>query len=615
MVSESADSQDAKSLYAAHIETYTKKEAYEAERSSKMLWVRGSLVIGLFLLLSFILSGDLSNSWYTLAALMFIGLVVAIRHNRTIDRALEDARLLIKVNVKSQLRLEERWHDFSQQGERYQSSDHSYANDLDLFGKGSIFQRLSTCTTRFGENTLAKWLLERAELDEIKRRQDLIADLKERVPFRQDLEKEGQRLGSEGISKDPEPFLQWAEQKPYLKDRTLLLWAAKLLPIWTCGAILLYQFKPISAWYWFVPLLIQIIILGQTYKKILPSIIQVSHREKLFSLYGAQFQRIDQEACEGTPFETLKASLRKQGFAPHQEMKKLQHLIDLLDVRHTPLLHLPLNILFLWDLRCIARLEAWQARVGPVVRQWFTWLGEVEALTSFATFAYENPDYAFPEVEKSKDPLYRAKDLGHPLLPRDERITNDVEFTPDNPLMLITGSNMSGKSTLLRAIGANSALAFSGSVVCASSLRLTWMQLGTSMRLKDSLEQGISYFMAEIYRIKHILNLRNNDTPLLFLLDEILHGTNSRERHIAAIAVMMHLLEAKAIGSISTHDLELAERCKRFGDKVQYTYLMEQVEGGEMYFDYKLRQGVSPTSNALKLMKSIGIEIPEEAES
>ena len=236
----------------------------------------------------------------------------------------------------------------------------------------------------------------------------------------------------------------------------------------------------------------------------------------------------------------------------------------------------------------------------------------MEALSSLATSASEMPVACTPEILDPKEELvFVADGIGHPLLPVDERVYNDVSLTPDCPFMLITGSNMSGKSTLLRSIALNACLAFAGGKTNATSLRLSHVQVATSMRITDSLEHGISYFMAELQRIKRVLDQRDEETPLLYLLDEILHGTNTVERRKAALGVVTILQQGNAIGAVTTHDLDLAEDCKRFGSKVRFTYFRDQIREQQMYFDYKLQEGICPTTNALRLMRIVGIPLPD----
>jgi DNA mismatch repair ATPase MutS len=212
--------------------------------------------------------------------------------------------------------------------------------------------------------------------------------------------------------------------------------------------------------------------------------------------------------------------------------------------------------------------------------------------------------------------VFDAKELSHPLLARKGRVANDLKLHHDSPMILLTGSNMSGKSTLLRTLGINAVLAYAGSMVCAKKLHLSeHLQVATSMRIKDSLEHGISFFMAELYRLKRILDMREKADPIFYLLDEMLHGTNTLERRIAALGIIAQLLDSPAIGAVSTHDMEVSEKCSRFAPRIRFAYLSDQITDRQMRFDYKLREGICPTTNALKLLEIVGIALPEEAKT
>ncbi|MCB9638274.1 MAG: hypothetical protein H6728_16925 [Myxococcales bacterium] len=590
------------------------------QQAQTMPWVRGGLFLALVVLLSLGLSGELFAGWYLLELVVFVAFMYSVSHHRRLRKERQDAELLAAVCQRGLDRLEDRWQRFPHRGDAYQDDDHPYAQDLDIFGQGSLFQYLHTMQTHFGEETLAHWICEPADTSTIQARQKTVLDLKEHPQMRRSIEREGMRLHLNEDAQptelpNPEPFLQWVEGGSYLKDKPFLKLWIWISPAFVVTTFLIQQITgKISMAWWALPLLAQLLVaygLGGHVVSILSS---VSLREKVFLLYANLFRIVDQETAEkGTPLHKLQSVLREQGHAPHEEMARLQKIIDMSDVRYSGLIHFPLNTIFFWDLHCLTRLETWQDRVGPKVRSWFELLGELEALCALATFADENPDYRMPSFTEEDAPLcFEAKELGHPLLSRRARVANDLSFNEVTPLLLLTGSNMSGKSTLLRTIGLNTALAYTGAPVCAESFELSPnLQIATSMRIKDSLEHGISFFMAELYRLKRVLDLRNQSKPLFYLLDEMLHGTNTLERRVAALGIISQLLDSKAIGSVSTHDMELSEKCKRFGEKVEFAYLSDQIKDRQMRFDYKLRKGISPTTNALKLMEIVGIELPE----
>jgi DNA mismatch repair ATPase MutS len=265
----------------------------------------------------------------------------------------------------------------------------------------------------------------------------------------------------------------------------------------------------------------------------------------------------------------------------------------------------------LWDVQCAIALDAWRARAGAHARAWFQVLGEIETLATLASFAFDRPDHAWPELVDV--PRFEARSLAHPLIEKATRIANDVQVTREKRALLITGSNMSGKSTFLRAMGTNAVLAHAGAPVCAASLTIGPLRLVTSMRIRDSLADGVSHFHAELQRIKKVLDMAvaPSEAAVFFLLDEILHGTNSRERVLGGRSVMRHLLASSSLGAVSTHDLGLSALETEHPERVQNVHFQEQIEGGRMTFDYKLRAGVVQSFNALRLMNEVGIDVSD----
>jgi DNA mismatch repair ATPase MutS len=294
-------------------------------------------------------------------------------------------------------------------------------------------------------------------------------------------------------------------------------------------------------------------------------------------------------------------------------MVRLQHLMELADIRLTALFHFPLNALTLWDFHVLYALEHWQVERGRHARAWFQAVGDLEGLSALAGLRHDHPDWSMPEF--TDEPVLEAAGLGHPLIPDDVRVVNDVKIGPPGTFLFVTGSNMSGKSTLLRAIGVNAVLAQAGGPVCAASMRMPQLRIQTSMRVQDSLEEGVSYFMAALRRLKEVLEAagetRSDGDVLLYLLDELLQGTNTAERQIAVRTVLRQLLASRAIGAVTSHDLNLAdaEDLRRAAVPVHFTeHFEESPAGTEMTFDYRLRPGVATSRNALKLMRMIGIE-------
>jgi DNA mismatch repair ATPase MutS len=340
----------------------------------------------------------------------------------------------------------------------------------------------------------------------------------------------------------------------------------------------------------------------------------VFSRQPLFHQHAELFARIAGTRMSSPHLRELQARLAASGLTAAREMAALDRLKRLSDLRYQALFHFPVNALTLWDFYVIARLERWQRRAGEHLREWFAILGEVDALAAIGSLAHDNPEWTFPRVSPDADRV-AARGLGHPLLPDAQRVVNDVEVGPPGSLLLVTGSNMSGKSTLLRSIGVNVVLAQMGAPVCAEDLSMPPLAVYTSMRVQDSLEAGVSYFMAALQRLKFIVEAARRSPHgaprLMYLLDEILQGTNTAERQVAVRHILGHLLALPVIGAVTTHDLELGsspelvQACR----SVHFTEGVEDgEEGARLSFDYKLRPGVATSRNALKLLRLVGLD-------
>ncbi|MBV9791407.1 MAG: DNA mismatch repair protein, partial [Chloroflexi bacterium] len=335
-----------------------------------------------------------------------------------------------------------------------------------------------------------------------------------------------------------------------------------------------------------------------------------------FRVYAELFGLIGGQRFTAPALRRIQADLTAEGLRADQQMRRLSRIMAFADFRFF-LLFFPINLVTLWNFHVLWFLERWQHTVRDHIRTWLAAQGEIEALAALAALRYDQPAWTFPEIVEDRPPLVEAQGLGHPLLPDAARVCNNVRIGPTGTFLLVTGSNMSGKSTLLRAIGTNIALGLAGGPVCAERLTLPPIVLGTSMRVQDSLEQGVSYFMAELQRLKTVVDRAEQvrqqpGWTLLFLLDEILHGTNTSERLIAARQIIRHLLSQGAIGAVSTHDLRLAdaEGLVEAAELVHFTETFtRRPEGVAMRFDYRLRPGIATTTNALKLMEIVGLPV------
>lgn len=495
-------------------------------------------------------------------------------------------------------------------GERFRQAEHDYGWDLDLFGAGSLFELLCTCRTWPGESTLANWLMTPARRDELERRQGAVRELARAPSLREELNLEGFKAA--GTETDTGPLEIWAQQRsePTVHRPALLLPSALLVLVTI--ALLVLDGATGAPWAraWIGTSSLQIVLYVVLRRRLETVIGPVCERHAPLGRFRAIIALLELQRFEEPLLQDEQAALQGgDGVKASTEMGRLERIVSLAALRYHPLVHVPANALLLWDLWCAWALDRWRRRTGPQVTRWLGAVGSLEALGSLATFADEHPGFAWPRFVDGPA-RFEANGLGHPLLPPDRRVANDVTLGERPAALLITGSNMSGKSTLLRAIGVNAVLAHAGAPVCAGELRTTELRVRTSMRVDDSLEQGVSRFFNELHRIKRVLDgAESEGPPVLFLLDEMLHGTNSRERNIGARAIVHRLIEVGAIGALCTHDLGLVSLEERSEGRVRNVHFTDHVADGQMAFDYRLKTGPVATPNALRLMRQVGIQV------
>jgi len=510
-------------------------------------------------------------------------------------------------------------------GERWAVATHPYAGDLDVFGRASLFQRLDATSTRYGEEVLARWLsgdgapATTAEFVEaVRQRQGAVRDLAPRLTLREELAALGSLLDDQVEKPDPRPFVMWAGQSGSNAGGGRLPGALRIValvvPLATVGTMVAGWMGLVHRMLFLVSFAVSVAVLAALRARILPSLEAASSKESALSRYGGMLALLEDEKLEAPLLVGLQKRLAESGASATREMAALSRIVGFVDARNNEVFRFFIGPALMWDLWCALALEAWRERAGKAAFGWFRALAELEALASIAGFAFENPDHAFPEIVTDRA-VFEAESLGHPLIDDDKRVSNDVTISGPGHALVVTGSNMSGKSTLLRAIGINTVLANAGGPVCAKALRVSRLEVATSMRVSDSLEEGTSRFYAELKKLKLVLDLARTvkkdpeERTLLFLLDEILHGTNTRERLIGARAILMELLALGAMGAVSTHDLGLGDLENERPDHVRNVHFQEQVEGDVMSFDYLLRTGVVQSSNALRLMKIVGLDV------
>lgn len=547
-----------------------------------------------------------------LLAVLFVVMVGRHRRIRATERRLEVLRGLAAEGL---LRLDRRWDELeaslpdveANYGEA--PAEHAYANDLDVFGRASLARLSGPVTSASGRRTLRRWLLEAASPDEVVARQEAVRELTPAVELREELAARG-RLAPASEEDALNAFLEWVESDPWLLTQRWTLLAARTLPILTLVlAVFELPHEGILSW-WLASLALQLWVLARVRGRIVEGFPLVEEGAPCLQAAGPQLRVMEGAGWSAARLRELGERLVTDGEPAHAALARLVRLVDMVQSRRN-MVYAGLAPVLLLDVHLGFALDRWRARWGPDVRRWLDALGHMEALSSLATLGHDHPDWCMPEWKVGESVL-RGAALGHPLLVPATCVRNDVEVGPPGTFLFITGSNMSGKSTLLRAVGANAVLAGAGAPVCATSLTLPPVRLWTSMRVDDSLADGVSRFMAELLRVRAVVEAARDPAgaPVLYLLDEMLQGTNTAERRVAARAVLRHLLEEGAIGGITSHDLTLADAPDLVPLRRAF-HFREQVERGEegtrLTFDYVLRPGVATTRNALRLLEAVGL--------
>lgn len=510
-------------------------------------------------------------------------------------------------------RLEEKWRDLPDDGAdlgRDLPPAH-YAGDLDLFGPASLYQLLSRAVTERGRQTLAAWLKRPAELDELLGRQAAVRELAEKLDFAESLATAA--AGDEVGPIDHDKLLAWGEEDSRFPAEGLLKFLAVAHPMVLFGT-LGYWLVAGSRGPLIIAILIQVVSVFVTRRWTEPRASVLSGPERALSRFARLVGAIETADLNAPRLKQLQGELRASGKAS-ERIRALTRLVDLLDARLNMFFALSIGPALMWDLNLTLRADRWRREIGPSLRKWFEAIGDVEALVSFGALLRERPDYALPEIVDGS--VFDAKGLSHPLIDRTRVVGNDLTLGGAGSVLMLSGSNMSGKSTLLRSVGVNVVLARAGAPVAASALSVSELELATSVRVVDSLAHGTSHFYAELARLKHIVDLaKEAERPVLYLLDEMLHGTNSRERFIGAVSVIKWLSKSGAMGIVTTHDLALAKVADELPPgRVTNRHFSDDIVEGEMRFDYRLREGPVSSTNAIRLMRHVGIDVEFDVEA
>lgn len=548
-------------------------------------------------------SGSLSPAWLLPAALVFVSLLVW--HDRVLARR-DRAERAVAFYDRGLARLDHTFAGQGSQGLELEPAEHPYARDLDLFGPGSLFERLCLSRTRGGEERLASWLLQRSEPADARERQVAASELAPRLDLREDLCLAGDDVRAK---LHPNVLRSFGSAPPAglgLGHRI----AAPLLAAATTASALAWLFGwagPAGPALFTLTAVVQTGFAWRLRGRVTATVASIEGPARELDLLAHLLARIETEPVTSPLLVRLRERLDTEGLPPSAQIHRLHRRVELLDARRNPFFA-PFGALLLWTTQLACSIERWRLACGPSLGDWIDSISEFEALVSLAGFTYENPSHSFPDLCEG-EPRFAARDLGHPLIPPDRCVRNHVRLGGEPQVMIVSGSNMSGKSTLLRSVGVAAVLAQAGAPVCASALRMSPLEVGASLHVVDSLQTGTSHFYAEITRVRQVVDLAEGGGALLFLLDEIFHGTNSHDRGIGAEAIVRALLDRGAIGLVTTHDLALTRVAEALAPRVTNVHFEDHVEDGRIAFDYRMRKGVVTKSNAIALMRSVGLPV------
>ncbi|MEM7548718.1 MAG: DNA mismatch repair protein MutS [Bacteroidota bacterium] len=581
-----------------------KKTSEQLSRKHSLIAVFRILIFVLSVIFVFYFANE--RDYVALAVTVFLFPVpfgFLVNYHNKIAYQRNQAKFISQINEEEIVRLDGELKSFDE-GVDFFDNGHAYTSDLDVFGKNSLFQLISRATTPSGRNVLAEWFKASAVKEEILDRQNAVKELAPQLEWRQGFQASGMHHNKD---KSIEKLTSWLEEENQISKPGFKQSIAIALTVIALGVIVYSIIANITFSFVLLALLTNGIFLGKYLKYSKEVSEKISKISELLASYVSLISLIEASNFQSKKLITLKSSFENEGKTASKEIKKLEKLLDHFDRRANPF-YLFYSILLNLDVHRLVQVEQWRINNRENIQKWFESIGQFEVLCSYAAYSYANPDTTFPEISEDRFE-FSSKDLGHPLIQSEKRVKNDFEIKGEGTITLITGSNMSGKSTFLRTVGVNMVLASSGATVSAKSVKTSVVQLFTGMRSADDLDEGISSFYAELKRIQQLLKLvEDSEIPVMFMLDEILKGTNSKDRHKGAEALVRQLSKTQSFGFVSTHDLELAKLAKEL-DTVKNKSFNSSIKDDEIIFDYKITEGACHSFNASELMKKIGIKI------
>jgi len=593
-------------IYSSRIEQYKSRIASIKRIEILLSLVKLALVVGFIAVFYLAALAYSSTHLIGLIAAAVFFIAIAIIHESYIKRR-TFFQTLQTINEEEIRALKHEFPDYNSGG-AFQDPDHAYSSDLDLFGERSVFHYINRTATGMGCRGLAAWLKNLPadkDSDPIKERQKAVLELSSKIDLRQNVQAHGKIV--EDSLERLDAITDLIQEPVFILPKKGLILLFHIMPLITLSVIGLV----IAGLPWpflFLPLAASMGINRQTGKKLIRIYLMAMKNTRILRNYAQIIAEIEKAPFSSAVLAKIGESLRSDDKPASLCIQKLSSLVGYLELRRNPFFHPLFNTLFFWDLHWTYRLEKWKEKIAPHVPEWFDSIGRFEALSSMANLSFNNPTWVMPEITNN-DFVFRAQNLGHLLIPDDQRVGNDIEMDGKDKIWIITGPNMSGKSTLLKTVGVNLLLAQAGAPVCAETCRLSPIRLYTNLKVSDSLDKSLSLFYAELQRLKMVIDGVVQHENVFFLLDEMLKGTNALDRQAGAIALLKQLAASQANGFVATHDLELTKLEEDFPEKIRNYHFDGYIEGDKLFFDYKLKKGKCESFNALILMRKMGIDV------
>ncbi|MFN6944049.1 MAG: MutS-related protein [Cytophagaceae bacterium] len=591
-------------LFADRLNHFLEKESLLHKKNKKTAVIR----LFIFLLFTVLFIYSINTDRSELAILTFLlgmsSFLALVKYHQKVKAQQQYAGYLAHINKQEIQRTDYNFEGLIG-GSGFIDDKHPYTSDLDIFGENSLFQYLCRTNNPGGQKRLANYLTEIPIASEVKNRQAAVAELEEKIDWRQYFQGHAHNI-------DPKHSLDklwdWLSVPGLITTNPFLKYTLFILPILTIFSIIGALFF-LPGYIPIIFIVLNILILSRTKEKVTEISNATSEALSMVSSYVHQLKMIEEESFSSPKLRDIKKAVEPTGdMSASKQIEKLKTLSELLEARLNPFFYIFFNFTILWDLIQVFRLDLWKKENGKNLHTWLDSIYETEALASIAGCSFANPAWSHPQINENSL-HFEATKLAHPLIPENSRVANDLSLKGSGVCYIITGSNMSGKSTFLRTVGINIVLAMAGGKVCAEACNLSVMTPFSSMRTKDSLHENVSSFYAELKRLRQLLDLVKEEKRVIYLLDEILKGTNSADRHLGAMALVRQLIKAGVSGFVSTHDLELGNMEQEDPDHIKNFNFSSEIINQELFFDYKLKDGVCKSFNASQLMKNIGIDI------